>query len=85
MSDTQDQSIESMREELERLRAAQAPTVTITTTEYERLKANQGSGIDREKHQRQVARLAEVEQLLRREMQEHAAEIAALSRRLEHK
>ena len=85
MSETQDQSIESMREELEQLRAAQHPTVTIPRSEYERLKANQGSGIDPAQHQRLKARLAEVEQLLRREMQEHAAEIAALSKRLEHK
>ena len=85
VSDGDPDQVTISREELAALRAAQPATVTISTAEYQRLRAGQGHGVDPEKHQRVVARLAEVEQLLRREMAEHAAEIAAMSKRLEHK
>jgi hypothetical protein len=76
---------EITQEELDRLRALQPATVTIDAAEYQRLKANQGSGIDPALHQRVVQRLAEVEQILRREMADHQAEVAAMTRDLEQK
>ena len=66
---------EITQDELDRLRALQPATVTIEASEYQRLKAA-ANGIDPELHQRLVRRLAEVEQLLRVEMTEHASEVA---------
>lgn len=73
------------RAEYETLRAGTPATVTIDAAEYQALKANQTKGIDPVVHQRVLARLGEVEQQLRREMQEHNLEIAQMTKRLEHK
>ncbi len=85
MSDIDADHVIVTREEIEALRAAQSPTVTISQDEYRRLKANQSHGIDPERYQRVMARLTELERQLRLEQQEHAAEIADITKRFAHK
>ena len=75
MSETPKTMVAISQEELDMLRAGQPATVTITAAEYQELRAA-ARGVDPATHQRVVARLAEVEQLLRVEMTEHAAEVA---------
>lgn len=75
---------EISQEELDMLRAGQPATVTIDAAEYKRLKAA-ANGIDPVLHQRIVQRLGEVERQLRIELDEHQAEMTAMSKRLEHK
>jgi response regulator of citrate/malate metabolism len=75
MSETQQTMVAISQEELDRLRALQPATVTIEAAEYKRLQES-ARGVDPETHRRVVARLGEVERLLRTEMEEHQAEVA---------
>ena len=68
------------REELEILRAGTPATVTITAEEYRQLKATAGAGgVDSQVHQRCVARMHELEMLMRREQTEHNEEVATMT------
>jgi hypothetical protein len=64
------------REEYETLRAGTPATVTITAAEYSELKRGANSGVDPAVHQRCMARMQELESMLRREQSEHAIEVA---------
>jgi PHD/YefM family antitoxin component YafN of YafNO toxin-antitoxin module len=76
MSETATQEkVTISREEYEMWKAGQPATVTIEAAEYKRLQ-EAAHGVDPETHRRVTARLAEVERLLRTEMEEHQAEVA---------
>lgn len=68
------------REEYEMLRAGTPATVTITAEEYRDLKAKAGSGgVDPGVHQRCVARMGELEMMLRVEQTAHNEEVNTMT------
>jgi hypothetical protein len=72
-------------EEYEALKAGKpaAPTVTVDAAEYEALVAFKASTTKQgEEHARVVGRMRELEMLLRREMQDHTAELEAATKRI---
>jgi hypothetical protein len=72
-------------EEYESLRAGKpaAPTVTVDAGEYEALVAFKAATTKKaEEYARVVGRMGELEMLLRREMQDHTAEMDAATKRI---
>jgi hypothetical protein len=64
------------REEYETLRGGQPATVTVDAAEYSKLVAGQAANANRDaENQRVMTRLRELENMLKREQQEHTLEL----------
>jgi hypothetical protein len=71
------------RAEYDALKSGGKPTVTVDAAEYAALVAfKAGTTKQADEHVRVLARLRELETIIRREMQEHEAELAAAHKRI---